>query len=141
MNKRITIIISSIIVLLLVMIIVIVIMASGKGSSDSPNMTDSTGAVSDTSNTAPSEYRIPLGSDDIIDVTPTPSSGSSSQPVASDQSASTDSSLPEGSDGTSGGTGGTGEDVTATPTPTPAPTPKPAGPTRDPYEGEPYTDF
>ena len=51
------------------------------------------------------------------------------------------SNLPEGSDGTSGGTGGTGEDVTATPTPTPAPTPKPAGPTRDPYEGEPYTDF
>lgn len=137
MNKRITIIISSIIVLLLVMIIVIVIMASGKGSSDSPDMTGGTGAVSDTSNTAPSEYRVPLGSDDIIDVTPTPSSGSSSQPVASDQSVSTDSSLPEGSDGTSGGTGGAGEDVTATPTPTP----KPAGPTRDPYEGEPYTDF
>ena len=140
MSKRNIIILSAAIILVVIAIVVIVLVVPRGGTSpDVP-------AASSSGNTESSEYRVPLSSDDMITVTPAPASSAPSEGTADESAPSVSDQSTPGSEGSSSSAGDpdiidpTSEGSQASHS-TPTPKPKPAGPTKDPYEGEHFTDF
>jgi len=142
MNKRNIIIMVTILALLVVVAIILLSCQAGKNDSGAGT------ALSGPSGTSDGEYRVPLTTDDMITSTPTPGSHDRTDATADSTSSSNGDDSSQMNDKPSDQTDVTGSgnvestvapSVTSVPTVTPSQ--KPSGPTKDPFEGEPFTDF